>query len=794
MSDSADAKLFTAGDIAVFRKLSGAALPAAIFLLAVATIVAYVPAIASSGLLEEHSIVGWANHIVSSQSPKEAWRFLAFRGPDSHDAWGPAASLFVLVVGPALFHLPALYHLVGVVLHLLASAALLVFLKAFLDERVPRLSLAAAALFALYPLHAEAVSTLCGLPAVAACLCFLASLGRFLSTSVPKGDKQPAGVRASVPAALLYALAVLWDGHAVFWAPVFVLVALLAAEGANRRACLLPCLPMMAIALGGWLLGEGAGQHVSGHASSIEDGLVNALRNMAFPINQAVWHGYSSQYRFLYIFLSPFAALLPFALWRDGLIRRACLLAVFWLAAALLPCAQDAAQGTDLYGSRWLYMASAPFCLVLACALFALSGLTRHIRLVTNPVCATGVIVLIVFYFNHLFNQNAAYRVGGQVRNAILRSLARYYGLTGCPAVLARDIPPFVALAPPPALGGAPLFHCRSAQLGAPSPPAGRLKEGLRAGARVRQAVRWDRDFASLVPLDLSPPRQTYGKLSGRSLVDKLKPALPFLETVRFDETSQCLVLERGGQRGPAVSFRGEELSPVAGDFLYVDASIEAPAASPSFAELHWITVLKTDYDNKERKLTVPVTTDGEFHRYLFSLRTVGWTTNGPLTQITLGFPPGARVRIKGLGVLEAEGQMAELEAVPAAGGPAAAAREIYTGLYAPFAEDRSLGLCQIPDRSAVLRLRFRTAGIAGAASAIIEIARPDCQFNNPNGSALSDVTFKTLPVEGREGEVSLRAADFGRPGCYRLRLAAVDASGHIIGSFSDDIVALVDM
>lgn len=777
--------------------------------LGLVTFLGYFRAITAPPLLDEQFVLNWLTNACSRQdgSLVVLRKFLLWGGPDVMDTWGTLTPLSLTFChwvfgGSIIFH-----RLAGITLHWLASGMLYVLVRSLYREKTPTLALASALLFALYPLNAEAVSWLGGRACQLSTVFFLACLYFYPRTRCLDRDSADCssspvqGLNLSKLGISLFFFVLSLASSTNMWVGVLVLAVVEATSfmykpssqlARQSVACLAPFVVCTII----WLVGGqwlGFIPVLSLHMTANQSAVWHTLKSILFPINEAIWHGYSREYRFLCFLVAPIVPLLVVACTKDRGCRQITGLATAWLFVSLLPISNLAVANSSLYGSRALYFSAVPFCLLMALALLSLPKLINQLRWLTYSASMVLLMLVVVFYFRHLWKQNSAYKVQGKILKSVQDSMGMVVAKEQLPFLLVRDIPQFVALVPSYKTAGMPGFDGRTHLLAFGSPPGGRLKDALRQGKFRTASLRWDKDFHSLVTLDLSPQQNEWGtRFYGQSLIEKLRPGLMFLPTVSFDEGKQALVLESNSRAGPALGLNSEGLSPLEGNFFYVDAMINTPGQPehPQI-ELHWLTRLHSDYDNKERRTCATATVnDGQFHRYFLPLRTIGWTTNGPLVQLMLGFPAGAKVWLKEVGVDSATSRIPSWEIEQSQ--ELTLATSSSDSPFYNYPTVPELGLGEASDTQKTLVFKYCLANVSQAVSGLIEISKPNQYFANPNGSEIGEEPLRTDVVKLLAGTYEFNLADLPGAGVYSLRIIALDAQGKFVGNFSDAVHCLV--
>jgi hypothetical protein len=310
----------------------------------------------------------------------------------------------------------------------------------------------------------------------------------------------------------------------------------------------------------------------------------------------------------------------------------------------------------------------------------------------------------------------------------------------------------------------------------------------LRDGKMYAGPWRWERELKSFLPLEFGPVKSGWGEtMNMEAVCARMDPAVGFYKNVHLSPDKKELLLESNSEHGPMITISTAELSALDGDFLEVEAIINAPTsfAAPRI-ELQWITTVHPDYEKRERySYADAIINDGKPHRYLLSLRRNGWTTGGAPRLIALGFPAGAKVRLLNLGVSSSE-KIAELK--PVLDGAANSESERFTPPYYKYPFDPQLGFVALSGSAANILADYSVANVEGASGVCVELSYPDQSFDDANSQHMSGHTFKTFRQQGVSGRISIPVADLPAAGVYSIRVIASSASGSYLGQFSDPL------
>ncbi|MFN7971201.1 MAG: tetratricopeptide repeat protein [Acidobacteriota bacterium] len=318
--------------------------------------------------------------------------------PPRHEAQGLYRPLvtFSYAVDFAIFRLePFAFHLTNVMLHALATIAAYAMLRTV----APELATAAAILFAVHPVHVEAVSWIVGRAEVLCALFLFAGLAA-----------------RALPVAAISVLLALLSKEMAITAPLLELCLAVVPsrrERAPGRAAAFAAVAIVYLGARAAVLGglvprgsfqtlEGVG--LPGRLPAVFSAYASDLRLLAFPAALAVDHPWLTVPTWGW----PAAGagiVLAGALLAVGLAWRPLLIPVLWLDAAILPVSHLVPFGST-YAERFLYIPSISICLAVAALA---SRLPRRAGLV-----ATGALV-------------AALGARTVIRNQDWRDAGRFY-------------------------------------------------------------------------------------------------------------------------------------------------------------------------------------------------------------------------------------------------------------------------------------------------------------------------------------------------------------------------------
>lgn len=730
-------------------------------LLLLLAVIAYLPALGSLPLLDEQFLLAWLKQMPWS----DLANFLASNGLDRADTWGPFVPVWLFAGSKLTGGYILACRLSGIILHCACTLSVY-FLFRQLNSAATSPFLVAV-LFAVYPLHPEAVFWLGGQGYVLASLSALSFAGCYLRSWA----KNSVGYFTLSLLFLVFALLSSWT-TAVTAAVIVLWAALIYKQQVRSRDGMVKILLPLILA-GTFLLPQYA-HFLSGTWSNIWP----LLKNMILPVNQAIWKGYSKQYLLLYILLAVPAIALVISLGKNASKRQLTAWLVLWLLLVICPVLQYAPAGTDLYGSRLLYLASVPLCGLLSCAITSVSDLIPGHKLSKSALAILSAGLCLLFFF-HTKNQNDAYRVSAKLLSHIQESVRTVSAKENAPVVLVRDVPEIVSLIKPSSPERICVFDGSTGLLRSDTVSGGKFKDTLVTGALRKCTMQWEKTLATLLPAVLIPEVDSFGSIDASTLAQKLQPGLAAYKNICYDNQTQELLADSNSSSGPIIRFNAQGLSPIDTNFLYVDAQIDtAQALTDPQIELYWITGIYQDYSQSQRRVAVPATcNDKQFHRYFLPLRNLGWITGGPALTMTLGFPPGSRVRIKTVGTDKGQFLIPKLN-LSISNAPIG--NRFFSPFY-NFPNSPELGLCTLSGGDSFITLDYDVSPIQTADACRLNIR--DSRQN----------LTRTIVVGATQGQLQLRRADFTKPGMYYLQVEALNSAQQPVGAASDKIVCLVE-
>lgn len=360
--------------------------------LAVLALAVFANAMAAGFVYDDHLLVE-GNPLVTGEIDLHRIFQTNYWGDQAnHGLYRPLTTLSFAVDHALFGPTPIGYHAVNLVLH--AGAVIALYLLILRLFRSPTLAFAASCVFALHPVHTEAVTWVVGRPEILACL--FATISILLALPPLTGNRMGLSL-------VFFLLALLSKENAIVAIPLYPLALLLGdnPRGAWRRAeGYVPLLCMTALAAFWFVLrARVAGSIFTpegyeppfvvnplGHVDRVERwatacaGVGKSLRLLILPVNLSVDYSFD-QIPIRSGFLST-AVLIP-ATAVAGMIAAACVLrrgspavpfGIGWFLISILPASNLPFAVGTIFAERLLYLPSAGFCLLVAVLLERLRG------------------------------------------------------------------------------------------------------------------------------------------------------------------------------------------------------------------------------------------------------------------------------------------------------------------------------------------------------------------------------------------------------------------------------------
>ena len=638
--------------------------------------------------------------------------------------------------------------------------------------------LAAASIFGLYPLHAEAVAWITGRvdAIVGAFMCL--SLLCYLRW------RRRGGTLALVICCTCFALALMSKEMAVSLPPIFLCYSLLLERNgystlpAKVSSSIKAAAPFFGVLVLYFVVRRAAlGTFIGGYHDTLlpRHGMGHlyntwrqALEMFLLPVNRAISDFGTLQIELWKFALLIGAMLLAFNVVDSRTVRR---LAVFSLALTVLafgPVYMLFAIGPDLQGSRYGYVPSVGLALLAAAAFVPAARGSRF------PGARTGLLLpYLALCFHGLWTNNGTWADAGREANRIRAALAgEYEKIQGDPQVLVLNLPDnlngaYVARNAVEGMTKAPQFirdvH-NIVALNAEQPifPVGYLKDSIANAGDQVTTLTWSPDDGEFKRVALEALTHGSGSRSN-------PPAWS------GDGLNRILEPGPGFGREHVIDLSAENLQSLDLEILTVTisaAEVSAPGPGPAGGDavLHYSNQMFHGF-SAQRSLKARMR-GGAAPVVSFPLSSrADWALGGEAGELKLVLPaPG---RIAGVEFHARERVMPRLSFEGSG----------YLG---------SKGFLHLTHTRTAARLRIDAGPVPGAASAYVAITRANRLFARLNDSVPEPDSLQRIPTD-RTGTVTLERAMFSSRGFYAVRAWSLDETGRVIGLASDHIVVVVD-
>jgi protein O-mannosyl-transferase len=755
------------------QKRSNFMLLTALSAIVLATILAYSGVLSNFFNGDDYVHLTWLRQAV--QQPELIWR-------NFHSSWldgtttrfyRPLISIF-MVTDYLIWGANGLgFHITNLLFHI--SSSLLLFLVVRNIEPGERQSgrdtwaLAAAAVFALYPLHPEAVSWITGrVDSIVTTFCLVSFYGYLRWRNQASKAGFAICITGMVLGLLSKEMAITLPALFAFWELVFGGTG--KSTAGTLRNAVVKTLPMWLLLAGYFVLRRFAlGTFVGGYDDSLFYianlkgyvlGWLHSLKMFIVPINKDYLGSHDALTKIWQATLAVIGVLSAGTLIRNKASARVLIFTLGWLVLCLIPVYKlFNSISDDLQGTRLAYLATAPLAVLLT---YFLSNLLSTRKAAYYARVATAV-VLIGSCTALLWTNNQAWASAGNESRNIQLALRQFYStVSGDPQV-------FIVALPDNIHGG---YVCRNALSGMTKMPQlqrdiqnclmvdrfdqilpfGYLKPSLYASRNEVRLLRWDSKNAALQPTNL--------------------PEASTAETIKSMPAGG---LELRG--GPGIKGRPE--IPLDGigadcwniDFIQCDVTLAADhKPGKHTADLFYSNDIHPEYELAHRSPCEinPALTKQTLTFPLHNLP--DWALGGKNHGLKLLFPENCHLTVT------------DIRSVP----PASLLPKISFTNSGFTGSKGFLHISKVHPESAII---FDVNGTPGAHGVMWEITRPNVFFEEQNSAKQSPATKDKIISMSKTGELKIDVEKFPMIGLYEARAWAVDADGKPLSVSGDHIV-----
>jgi hypothetical protein len=692
------------------------------------------------------------------------------------------------------FHLTNLFFL-------LASSVLLFFIvreiqKDTTDRTSFRFPLMASGLFALYPLHPEAVAWITGRVDDIVTTFFLASLWCYMRWRKQRGT--------IVLPIVFMVLGLLSKEMALTIPATFLLYELCIAYDWKRFPGVTAIVNMVKPTIPFWLLlvayfgvrRWALGTFVGGYDDSLLfisnwnnfiGGWLHGLRMLFIPVNRTLMGDHNVfTIGWVISVVSMFLLGLFNCARNRGLIRCAAFF-VIWTAFCLAPVYKIFAIADDLQGSRLAYLATVPIAAGLALA-FADGGIKKRWLLIVKGVLFVAVWLFAAIILN---SNNSPWAQAGKQTNAIRQGLAEFYSqFPGDPQVMLIGLPDefhgaYVCRNAVTGMTMQPQFirninNCLMVNKFEPILPFGFLKESIAKHRDAIKVARWNQKTLKFDPVTIPAPESVSANSariwSGKELQNATEGTG---ETKIIDAADGGITLNTENKRArPTMLFKPANLPGFNTDFVQITLSglkNDGPVKHPGTDLVFTNDILpETDFSNRVHS---ELKMEDKEQTVLFPLRALpDFALGGNVHELRILFPEASKVTVKSIELVPARQLMPLIDSE----------KSDYLG---------TKGYLHLGTDKPECKISYDVSGIKNAQSIVFEITRTNLLFSSQNTEEPSTVVNPDaqLKGDGPVGSVTLERKNFKGLGLYEGRAWAIDRNGTRIGLAGDHIVIAVD-
>ncbi|MBX9685836.1 MAG: hypothetical protein K2X27_03985 [Candidatus Obscuribacterales bacterium] len=673
--------------------------------------------------------------------------------------------------------------------------------------------LAAAALFALYPLHPEAVSWITGrVDSVVTPFC-LAAIYYYM------GFSKTAGPTKLILALIACTLGLLSKEMAITLPAVFVLFELIynvlpfdktaptteESPSATSRipgnffrrlfGSLLKTMPFWILlaayfgvrylALGTLVGGYDNSLLFISNMSEFIRGWLHALLMLVVPLNKMLINSHDLLSKLWPSALITSAVLAVLNLLAETRNRKHFLFLSGWLLLCLLPVYKLFNISDDLQGSRLAYLATVPLCMLLSAAMMNCRKLETS--RIWHYARSMSVLSLIGLAGIILFINNQPWKAAGEENNAIRAGLQKLYAkIPGDPEILFLGLPDQIngAYTCRNSLDGMTKFpqlsrdirNCLMVNAFEPIFPFGYLKDSIAENQNKLSIYMWNSPKKELEKIDVSADpllgkAMLFSGLSLRNALSvpeqRLKPELKWTE-------DNSLVVRSSGKHPQFLELNLGSMPCFNVDFVELNLEMLQDLKEAASASLLYSNELNPDFELR-RRCASDLLPGQKMQHLIFAPRALPeWALGGKTHNFRLMLPKNSYFKIKSLSITPAAKLMPKINF----------ANSGYFG---------SKGYLHLGPKQRQMQVSVDISQIAQASKFAVEISRTNLLFEEQNPQKRSSVEKSYTEFEGQKQIITLSYEDLKAAGIYELRVFPLSSDGTICGAASDHIVISVD-
>lgn len=464
--------------------------------------------------------------------------------------------------------------------------------------------------------------------------------------------------------------------------------------------------------------------------------------------------------------------------------RKHLLFLFLWFAFCLAPVYKIFNIADDLQGSRLAYLATAPLCFILALLVLPSPSLDR-LKLLSYLKNFLALSLTLLFALV-LWINNQPWKEAGEENNAIRAGLQKIYREnSGDPQLLFLSLPDQIkgaytcrnsldGMTKKPQLDR-DIRNCLMVNSFEPIFPFGYLKDSIRDSRNEIGIYKWNSQSKSFSKVVLEPKAEDkVQEIAGAGLKNCVSLPPDSKAIIAAGDLSGLLVQNSDKKAQYVEIDLAKGKACFDSDFVSLRMTLPAPALPDTGADLLYSNDMYPDFELKRRAHADFEAGRTEQH-LLFPLRGLPeWSLGGRIRAFRLLIPPGASYKLESFASAQADGVIPSIY-VPNSG---------YLG---------SKGYLHLSPKESSLTLEADASKISGASSIALELTRTNLLFEEQNTKKRSKVAQDFLVYPEARKTITLEHKQFAGPGLYELRAFALDKNGKIISPSSDHMVLSVE-
>jgi protein O-mannosyl-transferase len=444
---------------------------------------------------------------------------------------------------------------------------------------------------------------------------------------------------------------------------------------------------------------------------------------------------------------------------------------LIWIALALAPVYKIFSISIDLQSSRLAYLMTAPLSILLAWGLSeGATLLSASKKIPIKPIFSAAAMLFLCGAFFLLFKNNEAWHEAGVEMNAVRQNLAHVYEqIDDDPQTLLLGIPDqhkgaYEGRNAVPEMLQRPQFprdvtHCVAFNTTMPILPFGYLRRSLAENVEKAKVLLWDQEHKNWLKVSEATPQQN-------DVQKKIALNLQAIEAHTKTDKEHNLQ-----------TITSENLDYGKTEFLFV--GIAPNLASEMRGKAQEISLAFTNQLSKTTRAPIkidghPLSIDGK-RGLIFALRACPyWVFAQHADNIEITLPASM--------VVTSIESMTSKELMPQLSFP-------NSGFLG------TKGFTHLSKRDSKTVLTCTSNDVPGAKTVALEVIRPNLFLaaNDLNAPEPSRLQQRLLKSASKTGDIILERKDFPADGIYQARLFALDANGDLLGLAGDHIDIAVE-